>query len=96
MTEPAETAVEDVLFNVLKPQRREAIATIETSAEAWRVRIERIEERPKRLTVDMSVRVTGSPEKIASFSKETGGRRSHDPPRTLRRWVGGLLDEIQW
>lgn len=94
MTEPADIQVEDVLFNVLKRQRQEALATMGRWAEACEVQIDGIEERPRRLSVDMRVRVTGNPESIATFCKETGGRRRQDPPHTVRHCIRGIIDGL--
>ena len=85
---------DEVIFNPLKRQRREALATVGEWADACELRIDAIEERPKRLSVDMCVRVTGNPENIDAFCRETGGRRLHEPAHTFRRWVGGISGEL--
>jgi hypothetical protein len=94
VTDPARAQVEDVLFSVTKGRRRDARALVERWAKACEVQIDGIEERPNRLSVDMRARVVGDPEGIAAFCKETGGRRSQDPPQTARRWIVGLIDGL--
>jgi hypothetical protein len=85
---------DEVMFNPLRRQRQEALATVSRWAEACDVRVDAVQERPKRLTIDMRVQVTGRPENIISFCQETGGRRPQDPPRNVRRWIGDIVKGI--
>jgi hypothetical protein len=83
---------EQVKFNALKVQRKEALATVMRLAEARELRIDSIEDQPRRLSVDMQVTVTGDADNIVSFCQATGGIREQDPPRRLRRWIGAIID----
>ena len=86
---------EQVNFNSLKPQRKEALATIDWQARLLGLRVEAIEERPKRLSVDMHVTVTGAEESIVSFCKAAGGIRAQDPKRgRFRRSMGTIIEVI--
>jgi hypothetical protein len=82
---------EHITVNPLKLQRREALATLAMLAELHEVRIDSIEERPRRMSVDMHVTVSGDPKQIESFCKAIGGTREGQR-RTLREWIGAVID----
>lgn len=76
--------VDDILFNALKHERQKALASIKGWAEACDLQVDGIEERPKRLSVDLRVRVERQPsehrhllpaDKRASFA----GSATHHP-----------------
>ena len=82
-------------FNSLKLQRREALATIDSQASLHGLRIDAIEERPRRLSVDVQVKVTGDEQSIVSFCRAAGGIRDRDPKRgRVRRWIGAVIEAI--
>src|SRR5437016_5340383 len=92
MGDAASTRTDGVTFSPLKFERREALAKINRVAELRGVRIASIEERPRRLSVDILVIVTGDANDVASFCKL--GHREGDPPRTVRGWVGAVIDAL--
>jgi hypothetical protein len=86
---------EQITFNALKLQKKEALAAIQRLAELHELQVNTIEERPNRLSVDLSVSVTGDNDNIAAFAKAAGGTRDQDQPmRALRRWIGAIIDGV--
>jgi hypothetical protein len=83
---------EHVTFNPLKLQRKEALATVARLAELHEVRIDSIEERPRRVSVDMHVTVSGHAKNIESFCKAAGGTR--EGQSTVRRRIGAVIDGV--
>src|SRR5260370_5611855 len=94
MDSPVAPRTERVLFNPLKHQRQEALATAERVAARQGLRIDSVDERPRRLSVDMRVTVTGDEDSIKALADEAGGRREADPPHTLRRGGRGVVGGI--
>jgi hypothetical protein len=94
MDSPVAPRTERVLFNPLKLQRQAALATVQRVAARQGLRIDSVDERPRRLSVDVRVTVTGVEDSIKAFAEEAGGRREGDPPHTLRRWAGGIVEGI--
>jgi hypothetical protein len=85
-SEPEEHT-ELVSFCPLKIERQEALKLIERLANEHGLRIDAIDERPKRLSIEMLVTVTGDHESIVRFKETATGHhaRERDP-------ADGLLD----
>ena len=88
---------ERVSLNALKLQRDDARATITRLADDHDVRIDSIEERAKRFSLDVDVTVTGDPDHIGAFCKAAGGIPAHESPsarlrRRVRTIVNAALD----
>ena len=81
-----------ITFNVVKSQRAEGLATIMRQAELHELRVNSVKERPRRLSVDIQVTVTGDADSLAGFCTATGGIRAPGPPRRVRQWIGGVID----
>jgi hypothetical protein len=81
-----------ITFNVLKPERADGLATIMRQAELHELRVDCVEERPRRLSVDIHMTVTGDADSLASFCTATGGRVALGPPQRVRQWLGGIID----
>lgn len=82
---------ETVIFNPLKFQRQQAVATIRGCAESCRLHVESIREKSKLLSIEMRVRVTGDPKQVESFASTAGGRQEQESRRArLRRLLGGI------
>lgn len=71
---PAEPRTEAILFNPLKFQRNEALEHIVLVARSLGVQVESIEERKRRLSIDVRVTVTAEPSTIRAFKDAVVGR----------------------
>jgi hypothetical protein len=83
---------ERIIFNLLKPQHADGLATIMRQAELHELRVDSVEERRRRLSVDIHMTVTGDADRLASFCTATGGKRATGPPRRVRQWIGEIID----
>jgi hypothetical protein len=70
---------ERIIFNLLKPQHADGLATIMRQAELHELRVDSVEERRRRLSVDIHMTATG-------------GKRATGPPRRVRQWIGEIID----
>ena len=61
-------------------------------AELHELRVDSVEERPRRLSVDIHMTVTGDADSLASFCAATGGIRAPGRPRRVRQWIGEIID----
>jgi hypothetical protein len=78
---------DQICFSPLKFERKRALELIRGEAGRHSLRVESVNERRRRLTIEVQVTVTGASEDILSFCKTTGGTAKHDPRSRVRRWI---------
>ena len=94
MDDLGESGTERIRLSPWRFHRREALALINNLAGQHELEVDRVEEQPRRLSVDLFVTVRGDPRNIDSFCKAAGGRREREAPRRLRRVIGAAIEGV--